>query len=233
MGHGEYRIGQEAFRFDEFVKFGNSSPFGFKFVPVFPGFGRHAGRRGYSENGNVAGSAHIGQPGHQKAARLEAPRVHVQNALCWQRFLLDPVRQVHGGAVKSRQAVQHALVQGFQARIVFLFTRFGGGVKGNGFQTSILSVLEMQGEEKASNRFFRLVGSVQPCTAQVGVCFRPFQGFAGFQGIQKLGFLQTCFQGAVKRRGGAAGSCIKHSHVAIAIGQFHGIDRAGMEVVLQ
>ena len=109
----------------------------------------------------------------------------------------------------------------------------GGGVKGNGFQTSILYVLEMQGEEKASNRFFRLVGSVQPCTAQVGVCFRPFQGFAGFQGIQKLGFLQTCFQGAVKRRGGAAGSCIKHSHVAIAIGQFHGIDRAGMEEVLQ
>ena len=107
--------------------------------------------------------------------------MHVQNALCWQRFLLNPVRQVHGGAVKSRQAVQHALVQGFQARIVFLFTRFGGGVKGNGFQTSILSVLEMQGEEKASNRYFRLVGSVQPCTAQVASVSGPSRDLQVFR----------------------------------------------------
>lgn len=79
-------LAREAFRFDEFVKFGNSRPFGFKFVPVFPVGGMPEG--GDIRNGMIR-SAHIGQPGHQKAARLEAPHVHVQNALCWQRFLLE------------------------------------------------------------------------------------------------------------------------------------------------
>ena len=144
MGHGEHRIGQEAFRLGEFVKFGNGGPFGFEFVPVLLGLGRHAGRRGNPENGNVAGGPHVGQAGHQEAARLNAPHVHVQHAFRGQGLLLNPVRQIHGRAIEARQPVQHALVQGFQARIVFVLACLGAGVKGDGSQASILVVLKMK-----------------------------------------------------------------------------------------
>ena len=139
------------FRLLQAWEFRNSRPFPFQFLPVPFGLGRHAGRTGKTEKGEVAlHGSHVAQSGHQKNAGRDLPHVHVLDAAFLKGFPGHPLRHVRRFPELFRQAHQKSLIGGFQPGLIFGTTVFAPGVEDNGPQTAGGIMVKVQGKSLAA-----------------------------------------------------------------------------------